>query len=183
MKWLLADRDINYTGEQLRSLWALSEFGAQGDCIVAFLGAADVGPDMLVDVQDVRAGSHIYSPRMLHFIAEHFDPDLEKAICRQRLLICITKEELERRVEGLNLRRRGDDLYDGDLKLSVSIATVSPVSTLIHLGLNVATDGVPVPARGLDDWGVEPREVGRAVAEAYVWEVQDIRRARAKVRA
>jgi hypothetical protein len=183
MKWLLAEEEIDYTGEQLRSLWTFSRFGVEGDSVVAFIGAANVRGEGLVDLADARAGSHIYSPRMLHFIVEHFDSDLEQAIWRQRLLICIAKEELEARVAGLRLKRRGDDLYDGERKLSVSIATISPVSTLIHLGLNVTTEGAPVPARGLGDWGLDAREVAEAVAAAYVAEVEGVRRARVKVRA
>ena len=183
MKWLLTEEEIDYTGEQLRSLWAFSRFGVEGDSIVAFIGAADVREGRLVDLADARAGSHIYSPRMVHFLVEHFDSDLERAVWRQRLLICITKEELEVRVAGLRLKRRGDDLYDGERKLSVSVATISPVSTLIHVGLNVTTEGAPVPACGLDDWGLNAREVAEAVAGAYAAEVEGVRRARVKVRA
>ncbi|MFQ5808212.1 MAG: DUF366 family protein, partial [Armatimonadota bacterium] len=92
------DEAIDYTGEQLRSLWALERFGLQGDSIVAFVGGADVDIPHLVDRRDALDGRGICSERMLHFIVEHFDTDLEKAICRQRLLLCIIKEELEQRV-------------------------------------------------------------------------------------
>ena len=176
------DETIDYTGEQLRSLFALERFGLQGDSIVAFIGKADVGVSHLVDRRDAQEGRVIYSDRMLHFIVEHFDTDLEKAVWRQRLLICIIKEELEQRVRGVSLIRRGDDLFFGDRKLTVSIATVSPISALIHTGVNVIAHSAPVPACGLSEWALDAREVGQLVAERYAGEVDSIQRARCKVR-
>lgn len=177
------EESIDYTGEQLRSLWAFERFGLQGDSIVAFVGKADVDRAHLVDRRDARQGKPIYSEQMLHFIVEHFDTDLEKAIWRQRLLICIIREELEEHVPGLNLIRRGDDLFFGDRKLTVSIATVSPLSSLIHTGINVVAEKAPVPACGLREWGLDAPQIGRLMAERYAAEVESIRKARCKVRA
>ncbi|MGD8237609.1 MAG: DUF366 family protein [Armatimonadota bacterium] len=174
---------IDYTGEQLGSLWALERFGLQGDSIVAFIGRADVDVPHLVDRRDALAGRGICSQKMLHFIVEHFDTDLEKTICRQRLLVCIIREELEQRVRGVSLIRRGDDLFFGDRKLTVSVATVSPVSSLIHTGVNIVAEGAPVPACGLSEWDLDARETGKLVAERYAAEVASIRKARCKVRA
>ncbi|MBU0753945.1 MAG: DUF366 family protein, partial [Planctomycetes bacterium] len=50
----------------------------------------------------------------------------------------------------------GDDLYLKNRKLSVSIAAPSPVSCMIHFGLNIETHGVPVDAAGLKELGVDP---------------------------
>ncbi len=179
-----AEDEITYTGDQLRSLWAFRTFGLQGDSIVAFLGPCDVRGESLVDVADQLSGAQIASPRMLHFIAEHFDGDLRLAIARQRLLVCLAKEELQRRREGLSVERRGDDLYVDGAKLSVSIATCSPVSALIHLGLNVlpAPDVVPLATCGLEQFALPPRQVGQAVAERYAAEMEDMQLTRCKVR-
>ena len=176
------EESIDYTGEQLRSLWALERFGLQGDSIVTFVGKADVAVAALVDRRDAQDGRGIYSEQMLHFIVEHFDTDLEKAVWRQRLLICIIKEELEQRVRALRLIRRGDDLFFGDRKLTVSVATVSPLSSLIHTGVNVLAENAPVPACGLREWDLDAGQIGRLVAERYAAEVESIRKARCKVR-
>jgi hypothetical protein len=78
--------------------------------------------------------------------------------------------------------RRGDDLYDGEFKLSVSIATLSPVSALVHFAINVDPTGAPVPARGLTHYGVDPRGLAEAVLSAYSAETSGVRRATRKVR-
>jgi hypothetical protein len=121
---------------------------------------------------------------MLHFLVEHFDSDLNLAIARQRLLVCITKEELERRSDSLSIERRGDDLYVGERKLSVSIATCSPVSALIHLGVNVlpAPPELGLSTCGLAEFGLPAAEIGRAVAERYAAEIEEMKLARCKVR-
>ncbi len=78
--------------------------------------------------------------------------------------------------------RRGDDLYDGDRKLSVSIATLSPNSALLHFAINVDPAGAPVPAKGLAEYGVDPREFAEAVLSSYAAETSGARRAVGKVR-
>ena len=52
--------------------------------------------------------------------------------------------ETVHRMSGKLPTRKGDDLFLGEGKLSVSIATASPVSTLIHLGVNEDASGAPV---------------------------------------
>jgi hypothetical protein len=116
---------------------------------------------------------------MLHFLCEFFDPDLPKTILRQRLLVAIAAEQLAG-VTGL--RRNGDDLYVGERKLSVSIATVSPVSSLIHFALNIDPTGAPVPAVGLAELGVEPEQFARRLMTAFAEELESIDAARCKVR-
>jgi uncharacterized protein len=80
------------------------------------------------------------------------------------------------------LRRSGDDLFVGDHKLSVSIATVSPVSTLIHLGINIDPAGAPVAAVGLDDLGIEPTRFAKDLLLGFVSETGSVQNARCKVR-
>ncbi|MHC4606236.1 MAG: DUF366 family protein [Planctomycetota bacterium] len=182
MKVHFADGTILYDGTQLRSRWAERAFGVEGDSIVVFRGPCDIPGENIVDLEDLRAGARIAGPDMLHFIVEHFDRDLGKAVLRQRLLAVIAREEIER-LAGSRIERRGDDLFDGGRKLSISIATLSPVSSRIHFALNVArAEDVGVPTGGLSDYGIDPGELGRAVAERYVSELKGIDHAQGKVR-
>ncbi len=186
-KYLGSDNPITYDGRQLAGHWIYRQHDLLGDAIVAFRGACDVQLTEMVDIEDVKASAPIYSPEMVHFIAEFFDLDLEKAVYRQRLLVVTAKEYLEEKLSQ-RVTRRGDDLYlprlqDGRPgKLSVSIATSSPVSTLIHTGFNILTDGTPVATVGLTELGIDPDDFAQVVLERYTAEVEDIWLARCKVR-
>lgn len=177
----IAER-IAYTGGQLHSHWAYRAFDLLGDSAVAFIGACDVKPEFMKDVEDLKAGSRIYSEEMLHFIIEHFDADLDRAILRQRLLIALMAEALNARLGRPAVTRKGSDLYDGDAKLTVSIAGVSPVSTLIHAGINISSRNTPVKTRGLGDYGIAPREFAEEIMAAYAAECKSAHKARCKVR-
>ena len=177
----LLDEETAYTGAQLRSRWIAEVAGLAGDAAIAFLGPCDVAPEHMVDLEDLAAGAKIWSRRMLHFIAEHADADLGRAALRQRLLVVVTDECL--RARGCaGLRRSGDDLFWQGRKLSVSIATTSPTSGLIHLGLNVVAEGAPVPAAELSELGVDAGELAEAVMAAYAAEVESIAAAQRKAR-
>jgi hypothetical protein len=174
-------KKIKYTGRQLASLWAYKNFGLLGDSIVAFIGPCNIPFNLMADVEDVRGKHKIYSSLMLHFIVEHFDCDLEKAVLRQRMLAGIVKEALEDSHRLHRLKRKGDDLYDGDKKLSISIATASPVSTMIHFAVNIETKRTPVKAAGLNDYKVSPKQFAIKVMESYTEEMQSVKQARCKV--
>lgn len=178
MKTHWAEARIDYDGAQIHSLWAYRTFGVQGDSIVGFVGGCEIPFSNMVDLEDVRAKSRIASPLMLHFIVEHFDLDLEKTVLRQRLLSVLVREALPPGV-----RREGDDLFLGPGKLSISIATLTPVSSKIHFGINVerATD-VGVETRALRDLGVEPAPLARAVMDRYAAETDGVLDARTRVR-
>lgn len=183
MQYLFIPEQILYDGTQLSSHWAYRTRGVPGDSIVAFRGPCQVSVDKMVDLADVLNQSPIYSPDMLHFIIEHFDLDLEKTIFRQRLFICLVKEILESR--GVSITRSGDDLYVKERKLSVSIATITPVSTMIHTGLNLRSENVPVKAVGLLEAGWEEAGIpalAREICQKYAAELQAINQARCKVR-
>lgn len=171
------DEEITYTGDILHSHFAYEEFGILGDSIISFIGPAKV-EEYLVDIEDQKKKGIIYSEEMLHFIVEHFSLDLREAIFRQRHLITIIAELL-----GQNIERNGDDLFYKDKKLSVSIATLSPVSALIHVGLNISSENTPVPTVGLEELDVEPKEFAEAVMDSYREELEDINKALAKVKA
>ena len=178
---------ITYDGRQLASHWIYQTFDLLGDAIVVFRGPCRVELSEMVDLEDVKADAPIYSPLMLHCIAEFFQTDLEMAVYRQRLLIITAKELLET-LTNRPVRRQGDDLYlaraDGTPgKLSVSIATASPTSTLIHTGFNIETEGTPVPTAGLADLGLDVAAFAADLLSRYAAEIEDIHLARCKVRA
>ncbi len=182
MQTLYYPEPLAYTGAELRSHWIRERFGLCGDAVVAFCGPCAVPTAQLVDLEDRAAGANIRAAQMLHFLAEHFDTDLERMVLRQRLFICLVREALSVRPGVPQLQRRGDDLYAGERKLSVSIATTSPVSTLMHVGLNVDPATAPVPAVGLAEWGVDPYELARELLAAYSAELVGVAAARCKVR-
>ncbi|MEW6173152.1 MAG: DUF366 family protein [Bacillota bacterium] len=181
---LFAGETISYDGSQLSSLWAFKRFRLQGDSIVAFRGPCEVKGDSLVDMADRLQGSFIYSPDMLHFIAEHFENDLGRAVLRQRFFAALVKEILEEELTE-HLNRQGDDLFAKERKLSVSIATVTPVSTMFHFGINIRTEGVPVAAVGLLELGWPESklpELALRMLAAYSREMEGVDLARCKVR-
>ncbi len=182
MQTVLHPDELAYTGHQLRSHWIYETFGAQGDAIVAFRGPCRVELTEMVDRADVVAGEDIRAAEMLHLIAEHFDGDLTRAVIRQRLLICMIAERLQEGRQMPPLRRDGDDLYVDERKLTVSIATVSPVSTLIHIGINIDPAGAPVAACGLGEWQIDVDGFAADLLAAYAHEVEDIYLATCKVR-
>jgi len=173
--------EIAYTGEQLRSLFAFDTFGIVGDSIVAFIGPCDVSLKEMVDLEDLKAGRKIFSARMLHFIVEHFDIDLEKAILRQYLLVNIIKDQLNEKMAKESVRRQGTDLVDADAKLTISSATASPVSTLAHVGINILS-AESDKSKGLADYDVDPAPFASEILERYTKEVEKISQTRCRVR-
>lgn len=175
----------DYDGSQLRSHWIFDRTGEAGDTCVAFIGGCDVTPEHMVDLADKRDNCKIFSHEMLHFIIEHFDPNLEAAILKQRLFVSIigslilslSKDESVDKIE-----RKGNDLYDGEAKINISIATASPVSTLIHVGVNIRSDGTPVKTKGLKDYNIEPKKFAEEALKRYKEEIEGVKNARVKVK-
>lgn len=181
VKTLFIEEQIDYWGTQLAPHWIYTKYGLPGDAIVAFIGEAKVPLNNMVDLKDRMENAFIYSPLMLHFLIEHFDSNLELAVYRQRMFIIAVKEELEQFEIPVN--RRGDDLYVSKGKLSVSIATRSLVSTLIHVGLNIETKGTPVNTAGLGQLGIaDVKSFAENVMIRYKRELEQIYEARCKVR-
>jgi hypothetical protein len=169
--------------KELYSHFAYKNFGVAGDSIVSFIGPCDVSGDNLVDLADRAAGEYIKAAKMLHFVVEHFAMDLLTAVRHQRLLCAVLYEYLNGRSYRPGLRRDGDDLYVGEGKLTVSIATVSPVSALIHLGVNIDATGAPVKTADLTRFvNLKAEEVAAGIMERYAGEVDGIYAAAAKVR-
>lgn len=182
MKTLFIENEIKYIGSQLAPHWIYKNFKIQGDAIVAFVGECEVKLTEMVDIEDVINNEPIYSKYMLSFITEQFNVELVEGVFRQRLLVTCIKEALERR--GFFVRRNGDDLFVNDKKLSVSIATKSMTSVLIHTGLNILSDGAPIPVSGLgSDLGIENiKEFAQEIMQKYSDEIEDIILASTKVR-
>jgi hypothetical protein len=178
----LSPEELVYRGPELSSHFAYRMFDVIGDSCVAFIGGCWVETGDLVDLADQKKNERIFSKQMVHFILENFDHDLEKAVFRQRLFAAIVAQELQYRGVA-HVLRRGDDLYVGEAKLSVSIATLTPVSTMIHFGINVISQGTPVKTLGLADFQIEPRSFALAVMDAYRAECESIDEARCKARA
>ena len=182
MKYKFIDENIKYIGSHLAPHWIYKNFKIQGDAIVAFIGECEVKLTEMVDIEDVINDEPIYSKNMLSFISEQFGINLVEGVFRQRLLICIIKELLEER--GVFVVRKGDDLMINGGKLSVSIATKSITSVLIHTGLNIISEGAPVKATGLtDDLGfTDVKEFAIEIMKRYSDEIDDICLAATKVR-
>lgn len=176
------DEEIKYEGFQLAPHWIYKNFKIQGDAIVAFIGECEVKLTEMVDIEDVINNEPIYSKSMLSFISEQFNIGLVEGVFRQRLLICTIKEALETR--GVKVTRDGDDLFFDGRKLTVSIATKSATSVLIHTGVNIISSGAPVKASGLgEDIGIDNIEgFAKEVMTKYSEEIHDIIQASAKVR-
>ena len=182
MKTLLIDKEIKYEGWQLCPHWIYKNFKIQGDAIVGFIGECEVKLSEMVDIEDVINNEPIYSKSMLSFISEQFNVNLVEGVFRQRLLICKIKEALEKR--GFKILRDGDDLFYENKKLTVSIATKSATSVLIHTGINIDSEGAPVKASGLtsDLKITEVKDFAKEVMTSYAEEINDIILASTKVR-
>lgn len=182
MKIKFIEEEIKYIGSQLVPHWIYKNFKLQGDAIVAFVGECEVKLTEMVDIEDVINNEPIYSKSMLSFITEQFGIGLVEGVLRQRLLITIIKELLEEK--GHFVVRNGDDLMIDNRKLSVSIATKSITSVLIHTGLNIISEGAPVAASGLtSELGItDIKEFANEVMRRYSEEIDDIVLATTKVR-
>lgn len=183
MKTLFVEKNILYSGEQLKPLNNYMEFGVLGTSIVSWVGACNVPFDHMIDGEDVRAQSQICGAQMVHFIIEAFDFPLKGAVVLQRLMAEMTIDILKgHSPRAQNLKRQGDDIYWENKKLNISIATLSPQSSLIHFAVNVSNEGTPVPTSALMDFSVEARTFAKELMERVAAEYGDIIEASQKVR-
>lgn len=180
-KWL--DQNLTYDGSQLRSLFGYKQTGLLGDLLVSWRGPCDVSNDNMVDMVDRLQGAKIQSQDMLHFIIEVFNKPLVATVGYQRLFVGLLKDHICKSLSNdlkslpahleqfyVKLQRRGNDLYFEDRKINVSIATVSPISSLIHVGVNVSTEGTPVPTMGLQDFQIDPISFAKKMMNCWVKE-------------
>ncbi|MEK6705911.1 MAG: DUF366 family protein [Bdellovibrionota bacterium] len=184
-----------YTGIELRPHFLLTEIGLRGSAMAAFIGPCDVSTENLVDWEDRLANDYISAAKMLHFIGEFFGMSLREGVFLQRLLMSMLTEMICGEVNKkpklfCEVFRVGDDIFlrDGsasstkERKLSVSIVTASPVSQLLHVGLNIDPTGAPVAAVGLDELGIPPDKLALSALERFSSELTSCDWACAKVR-
>lgn len=181
MNTLFIENEIKYTGSQLCPHWIYKNFNLLGDSIVSFIGEVEVKLSEMVDIEDVINNEPIYSKKMLNFIIEEFNVPLEEMVYIQRLFISIIKENIEK--YNKNIIRKGDDLYFENRKLSVSIATKSITSSLIHTALNIIKEGAPVNASDLTEIGIKDiKTFATDVMNHFKEETLSIKQATCKVR-
>ena len=181
MEKLFIKKEIKYTGFELSPHWIYKNFNLKGDAVVCFKGPVDVQLSEMVDIEDVINNEPIKSDKMANFIIEIFDSNLREMILRQRLFISIIKETLEEM--GITVKRKGDDLFYRNKKLSVSIATKSTVSTLIHTGINLVSTGAPVEVSSVKDMEIVDEDcLIEKVMEKFCMETEDIEFAKTKVK-
>lgn len=210
MKFKFIDKPEKYDGSQLVSLRSYLKHKILGDSIVAWIGACDIPFEHMVDGEDLNAGAAIRGDRMVHFIVEKFDSQLLAGVSLQRLLASIVKDYLVEKTgeAGQCLYRSGDDIYarsahlkrlekfktplatkkaksqakQADPKLSISIATQSPISSLIHFAVNITNKGTPVRTLSLEDLDVEPKKFANEILKRFAQECETVREATMKVR-
>lgn len=178
---LFSKTERPYTGPELRPHFLLTELGLKGSGIGAFIGPCRVETEHLVDWEDRLAQDRIEARRMVHFIGEFFGISLREGVLIQRLFMAVLLDTLKEKL-GDRIRRSGDDLFVGDEKLSVSIVTASPVSLLLHTGINIDPAGAPVPAIGLEKLGIRPEEWVPQALERFSEEWKGMEWACVKVR-
>ncbi len=184
---VFSQQERTYNGPELRPHFLLTEMGLKGSGIGAFIGPCRVQTEHLVDWEDRLAQDRIEAKWMIHFIGEFFGFSLREGVLIQRLAMAIMGDLINERLrvngwQGTPLKRVGDDLFVNDRKLSVSIVTASPVSQLLHVGINIDPTGAPVPAIGLQELGIAPNEWIPAFFERFAAEWENWEWACVKVR-
>jgi hypothetical protein len=145
------DKELKYDGSQLSSHFIYKNTGVMGDACISFIGACDIPYKYMVDLEDELAKDTIYSTKMLHFIVELFARDIYFGVLFQNVII----SEIQNELLAYNIKKHGDDLFFEDKKLSISICTVSLVSALIHIGINISSKDTPVKTISLNDLNVD----------------------------
>ena len=183
MKAVNLDR-MDYDGSQLHHAFAYEQAKVLGATICYFRGSADV-KEHLVDLEDSLADDFIKSKEMWHFIIEIPEATITEMVVWQRLFISMCIDNLRKECKNpCMVQRMGDDIKVGLRKLSVSIATLSRFSGLIHVGININVgEGCPVSAIGLDDFTEDEYSsiFGEDIATIFVKEYNDIKNATFKV--
>jgi hypothetical protein len=182
MQYKFVSDNLSYDGSQLRSLFGYLDHKILGDSFIAFIGPCNIPFSNMVDGEDFLDQSEIRGGLMLHFIIEEFGKNLELAVTRQRLLAAIVNDKLSQGCPSKLFNREGDDLYVDGGKLSISIATVSPVSALIHFALNITNENTPVKTSCLSDLKIQPKAFSDQIAEIFLGEIKTIKEACRKVR-
>ncbi|MCK4651722.1 MAG: DUF366 family protein [Methanosarcinales archaeon] len=177
MRLAVVDAPILYDGSQINPLWAYEYLDVRGDSIVVFRGAMAVSD--IKDVEDEKNNNAIEGSDLIHFIVERFDSPagIRQAYYLQRMLVVCIQDVLMN--YDVSSERNGDDLFVDGKKLTVSIATAGISSEKIHCGINLTGRGTPPEANatGLHELKIDPdlwKDIGKAIAERFVFEIEDI---------
>ncbi len=181
MKTLFLSQEFKYDGSQLKPLFNYLNHNLLGDSCISWIGGCDIPFSHMVDGEDLLQKAEIRGSRMLHFIFEIYDRELAVGVFLQRLFASILQKEIETK-SGKSLLRKGDDLYWEDKKMSISIATKSANSVLMHFALNVSNDGTPVKTCSLEDFQIDPQALASRSLQLISDEYEDIITATRKVR-
>lgn len=171
-----------YDGSQLRPLFNYEHFGLKGDSILSWISPTDVTLTHMVDFEDKIEESKICGDKMLHFLIEFFPANLSTGVMVQRLLASVVKDLIQSKVSAAKLSRKGDDIYVGSGKLSISIASVSAVSTLVHFAVNITNKGTPVKTSSLEDLKIKPDTFAKEILKTFAAEFEDVIWATQKVK-
>lgn len=171
---------LDYDGTQLSPHWIYKKTGIMGDAAVSFIGACNIPETQIADIEDLVAKEKIQSDSMLHFIIELFTRDCLFGSLIQTVFISELQGQLLQ--EGLSVVRRGDDLFIGEGKLSISVASCSAVSSLIHIGINIRNDGTPVKTSCLSDHGIDASSFAKDILKRFNSEFSRIILASSKVK-
>ena len=176
MNSIILEDPIKYDGSQIAPLWAYS-MGIKGDSVVIFHGPMNVTFDNMKDLEDEKAGKTIKGDDLVHIIVERFNSpaSMRLAYYMQRLLIVSIKEVLGK--HAILTTRNGDDLFVGDGKLTVSIASAGVTSEKIHCGINITRSGTPSDVHtaslldnGINNW----KNIAKEIAQTFIREIEDI---------
>jgi hypothetical protein len=163
LQTFVSDIQRDYRGPELRSHFILETFKIRGSALVAFQGGCRVETGSLVDLEDRMESETIQARQMMHVMGEFFGMTLREGVLWQRWWIACFAQCLRSAAPKLDLHQQGNDLFlvDGGArkKLSVSIVTATPVSVVMHFGVNVDPAGAPVAAIGLREMGLSDRAV------------------------
>lgn len=184
MKFKFIEKEIAYDGTQLAPLNNYLKHSLLGNSVVSWVGACDVSFEHMVDGEDLLAQAKICSDKMVHFIFELFDTDLRSAVAIQRLFAASAKDLIEASssIAKGKIQRHGDDLFFENGKLSISIATKTVNSSLIHFAINVVNEGTPVKTACLNELQVDAKSFSIELMKTFSEEFLSIVEATQKVR-
>ncbi|MEQ1665651.1 MAG: DUF366 family protein [Bdellovibrionales bacterium] len=178
MKTYFSEKELKYDGTQLRSLFAYMTYEILGDSIVSWIGECDIPFAHMIDGEDAVQKSEIRGGKMLHFIVEKFDVNLFSGVLMQRLLASQSIELIKKlsvdRALTFKLTRSGDDIFLDDKKLSISVATKSPTSTMLHFALNITNENTPVKTLSLSDLRVKPELFAKELMAQFASEIESV---------
>lgn len=184
MKYKFLENKMTYDGSQLRSLYTYLNHKILGDSFLAWIGPCQIPKDKIVDGEDLLAGEKIEGSMMLHFMIEFFPSNLLLGVTLQRLLASQVHDEILSQTSLLpsQIRRDGDDVFIENKKLSISIATSSPVSTLIHFAMNLSNEGTPVETASFEDLNISAQSFADTLAPQFIEEFNQVFIATKKVK-